>query len=413
MLTIRTRSSLKGVIPQTLEIWSHDVNHPAKVVESTDSRSPLLCVKTISDVPHKNYAARVQAGELFFDDMVISTSSHEDTYCALAFKGPEWWGTRWFEGYISSMHFVPLPCPSSFLFDVEMAQRNVVNRAFANAYADGAATLSVSIAEGNETLKMLKSPFAKAHRLIDLILLKKLRLIKAGVPAATALLQSWLEYRLGWKPLLYDIQNLMEATANQLFVDPNPVRKTARSKWEGKTKSSSDRVGSQPYYSYDISTTMMWDYKVTSGVMYYVKVLSDDGILSEKFRHNYGLQMRNVLPTVWELIPMSFVVDRFVDVSSWLGAMQPNPDVKICGGWVTTKSCENIACQVTDMYGNLGNIHLSTGPAPTYISTREQCSRSCSIEPSIIPMLNPGSLSLNQHADHAALLVGRLRSLLK
>lgn len=405
-ITTRHRSSLGGVMPVTFCIW--DI--PPNTEVFTESRPDLLTTQVIDDNPHPGYRKRVESGEIFMSDVnIVHTSYSGNSDDLLTLVGPEYWGRREFRGNLSAWHMSEPSEPAHLSFDVFQAQGNVVNRAFAKAYDDGGAVLGVSFGEGRESLAMLKGPFGDAHRLLDRMLAKKLRLIKAGVPVAKAVLSAWLEYRLGWKPLMYDIKAIMQATASYLLVDLPPVRVVARSSWKNSTTSSRERsLTSQYFHSGSALDTASWDYKVSAGVLYYVKTLSDDGILSEKFRHNYGLQLRNIGLTGWELVPLSFVVDRFLDVSSWLGAIQPNPDVVICGGWRNTRLSYEYKTNIANLFVNVDGFPSNSGPSSVFTKTVDSSERSCSVAPSIIPMLNPGSLSLQQYADHVALILTRL-----
>jgi hypothetical protein len=115
--------------------------------------------------------------------------------------------------------------------------------------------------------------------------------------------QSWLEYRYGWRTLLFDIQDATKAIQSL----------------EDQRKRFSDRVGYSEIYqvtdNYTYSSSF-WNMSYTSVKNYNVSVRGSvvADIQPPKFRFNPIL-------TGWETIKYSFIVDWFLTVGPWLESL--------------------------------------------------------------------------------------------
>lgn len=78
---------------------------------------------------------------------------------------------------------------------------------------------------------------------------------------------------------------------------------------------------------------MTLDYKASfnAGVVFDIVNQSKTQDLMGKL----GLRARDLPSTVYEATPLSWVVDYFTNVGTWLQAMTPNPDIEIQGTWCT------------------------------------------------------------------------------
>jgi len=129
---------------------------------------------------------------------------------------------------------------------------------------------------------------------------------------------TWLEAVFGWRPLLGDIDDGMKALAR--LNTYRPTRKLVTAFGED-FPSPSSTVSS--------SVINNWTYRVetltTSRVLvkYYGMVLCDTSDLSSpasRFREEFGLRWDQLVPTIWELIPYSFLVDYFTNLGNIIQA---------------------------------------------------------------------------------------------
>lgn len=125
---------------------------------------------------------------------------------------------------------------------------------------------------------------------------------------ARAVADTWLEHSYGWAPLLADVDDISRYLA-RLTAD-EPTREFV----VGIGKTETDSM--QEYWQTGNSAvSLRWNKyaKITNTVVYKGLVRSDQSSNTWKHR-DLGFAMNNFLPTVWELIPYSFLVDYFVNI---------------------------------------------------------------------------------------------------
>lgn len=117
---------------------------------------------------------------------------------------------------------------------------------------------------------------------------------------------TWLSYMFGWKPLINDLDSAMEllATDNSILTDYEDAVGVGRDSCKGFK-----HMPSGEYWDYDLSIEDTWDVKYYGKVYRYIP-----GPFQSKMSLRAGLDTSSWLPTIWELIPYSFLVDYFVNV---------------------------------------------------------------------------------------------------
>jgi hypothetical protein len=126
---------------------------------------------------------------------------------------------------------------------------------------------------------------------------------------------TWLEYAFGWAPLVSDIKAGAEALAkyNGSFTPSLPVR--SRGVWEGILDES--EYGIATFYG-DYSARIITKAKIVATM--YGAMRSGIALEVPTVSKTFGLGLRDFVPTVWELIPFSFVTDYFTNVGEILSA---------------------------------------------------------------------------------------------
>lgn len=225
----------------------------------------------------------------------------------------------------------------------------------------------VTLAEMRETLSFLASPFKKATQLTEryrsylaayrraeegflrrLALYEKRLASRKGVSypkpvfnapkfrvgrfEASDVSSAWLAYRYGIMPLIYEIQDYLEAYNNAA---EKPQRSTAR----GKAVSSWSTHTENAYhwlYGLREDVTTNTDFKITvrAGVLFAPKVTTGTvGSQSDK----YGLALHRVPIAVWEVVTLSMVADWFLNVGDYLNAMTATCRADILTAWYTLR----------------------------------------------------------------------------
>lgn len=142
--------------------------------------------------------------------------------------------------------------------------------------------------------------------------------------------EAWLQYRYAWTPLILDIQEGLKAS----------------SEFEKKGKTFTNRVGSKfefkvtGYPLNPYNSKLQWGGRQAGerkghfgcGVYYHITDSSLSALGS----------LMDVPTTVWDMVPYSFVVDWFVDISTYLDLRNATLGTSFTSGWASiyyTQTC--------------------------------------------------------------------------
>lgn len=186
----------------------------------------------------------------------------------------------------------------------------------------------------NKTLGMLRRPFGGARALLTKIERSRNKhLLKSGSNAVQAMGNAWLEQAYGWRPLFLDIQTIAEKVHEKR--EMKSELRVARAEVRRGMKNVSD-------FSFGTFTDPMWGRSGTasrnqlaracSGIMYEIKPRTT----SDELLKILGLRARDLAPTMWEVVPFSFVVDWFFNIGDWIQAVSPDPYLVRRGAWCAT-----------------------------------------------------------------------------
>lgn len=169
----------------------------------------------------------------------------------------------------------------------------------------------VFLGELVETIHMVKNPAMALRHGIDRYYWDTKRYTK-GVPmkhVQKILSGLWLEYQYGWKPLAADLEDAAKTIAHA----SRSFGVSRHFGGHGSFESSAITFG-----SYTIPTTgLQWRFErrtVSSGTISYNGQMKVSPGRTGPMRDSWGVSTRDFLPTVWELIPYSFLADYFTNV---------------------------------------------------------------------------------------------------
>jgi len=159
------------------------------------------------------------------------------------------------------------------------------------------------VGSGHDTLTMLAELASTKRMFVNFG--RRLISVFDGRPkrvTAKDMISAWLEGRYGWRPLYHDLRNLVEA------INAMDDRRTRYSERAGTTT----KIGSQ-YTTPRVSTGCTFDL-----------VRSDEWEISCRGSVVADIEVSGFrtspIATAYEVIPLSFVVDWFVNIGQWLDA---------------------------------------------------------------------------------------------
>lgn len=221
---------------------------------------------------------------------------------------------------ISTVTGNPLWVDTNLQFD-DAPSGDANNRALTQFYANLASVQSrfkglVFTGELRQTLNMIKSPAKALRHGIDhyLTALKKgSRYNRRDRPSFVR--RTWLEYAFGWRPLIADLDRAVDAFYASDVVRPLFEMVSGRGYAENVTDTAHIQT---PIYA-NIRIRSIKRNTLSSSYKYF-GVTSSYGNGSSN-SHSYGFNPVEFVPTLWELMPYSFLVDYFTNIgdilSSW------------------------------------------------------------------------------------------------
>jgi hypothetical protein len=182
----------------------------------------------------------------------------------------------------------------------------------------------VAAGELNETLRMLRSPVKSLRKGLSSYLAtlkKRKRQVKRVSPrkrlnaARKVLADTWLEYSFGWKPLISDINDLTYTLANSQVSDDRKWTPVNASGVDESFQIGGALVGVGGGLCSGVNVSFIRHSK--HQVVYRGSVSLDNPVTKE---WKFGYLPNDFVPTVWELIPYSFLVDYFTNVGDIINA---------------------------------------------------------------------------------------------
>lgn len=316
------------MVPRYLTFdWSYhygseaDVGDPGPVSANIDFLRSILLLNSRTDggrVP--NFRQRINqglyAGTNFNAAKVNMRASHGRLTGVYQRKSNGLYSKTTISGVAVDGFILPTPQPS------DTVQAEALKK-FMSAIRDEQQSLQagVGLGELKQTLSLVLSPAKSLRRAFDSYYqsLVKGRKFRKKVDKRRVIADSWLEFQFGALPLMSDIKGAMTLLArlqrrNDVYV---LISRSSRDAWRGDTSYSGYSSGQMNVYQ-----TEELSFESTARYLGLLKVPFEN---KAQFGFSQaGLTNRDFFPTVWELIPFSFVVDYFTNIGDVLADFATN-----------------------------------------------------------------------------------------
>jgi hypothetical protein len=244
-----------------------------------------------------------------------------DAQCLVAYKGnPGKFAGNSIYGYpdYPGLFTLPVSPPASLVTSVtNRAIRKILDKADAvrSSFESGQ-----DLGEIRETIRSIKHPMQSArdflvHHLDHSI--KRLRKVNAIKDFTKVAADSFLEFKFGWNPLASDIaQGFADLTNNQNHFDSVPMTASASDTWQVATPSISPVIPGSGLFHPVMYGRVTGRYTVRfKGGVRTGAVNGRIGTLQ-----NLQLDLPHVLPTLWDLVPYSWLIDYFANLGDLIRA---------------------------------------------------------------------------------------------
>lgn len=343
----RTRTN--GALTLSTTSWNWwDTKHTIPPVSSFTRAGCKGYRKEMTDVVTPNFRKLVSKGGVVNSPMslyeITASGGDKGWKFSNSISGPPtvWYGECFGDWCITSYGIPPDPGQDDSLVN------HLVSLTATAAWAavdNSAVSVPNMLGEMHQTLNMLGDPvrsmseFLWTHAWADADW-KAARGRAAKARALAKLLSSlWLQYQYAFKPILMDIEDILEELQKQTF----SPRRTARAQEVRENDKTVQSVGSSGGININFTTRTQTRYIVRAAIMY-------DSIVTPQKR--FGLTWRELPSTAWELTPWSFVADWFINVGDYLRAITPKLDVRHL-------SCSHTIERITNVQRTSGQAWMS------------------------------------------------------
>lgn len=344
----RTKQSIKTIAES--HWWGKDF--PA---EGRSYFNDLVQTDVMVDRLTPNFWARRKAGEI-----IVNPMTHTITSIRESRPNVEQWvkSNPTVHGFWTNFPIMGCPlfgAPSYSAVHTEgslMSQdtidqlRSVVKNAATANIDKSTFAFAEDVAEGLKTIRSVKSWIELAKKLAtqgsSSNRKRFVRFLRSPVRQAKA----WLEVRYALRPILISIDNLRLAAEMIDKTQKNVFHKAlSRQRKEGKYKYTADAHW-DPNHTGTYCEETSWIVEVSCGIIYTQKNQGN------KTLKKYGLRLRDIPKTAWALVPYSFVVDHFFNITKSIDAAisMANPDIQILNGWCTTTTVIQVSRIATDAF---------------------------------------------------------------
>lgn len=384
-------------------------------IYTAGSWSPEMADFEMTDVIDESFHSRLAAGEVFANpcELVVKKSLWSTNTSDLT-----WWPTAtpdqksyWLTGNQTraALEQAAFPgydqCQASVpSFDWE-AQAKL--RALANVDSTPYEFFE-DLMEIRETLQFLKSPLSGIANLAKTIA-KRRRGVGTKRQLADSLANLWNQYRFAFSPLLRSVMTGMEALANYDNIT-RPARRTAHG-----FSSAESQTGTE--FHDTIKGDLVRQYWRTSKITCdgHASIYYEVSNPLVDWRFVLGLRLKDLPTTLWQVMPLSFMVDRLFNLSQMIGGLVnlADPTVSILASTFREKTTRDSTVTLWHRFNSSGITTHSISHPDSVTYTTFTYKRSL-WDPDVydtIPRLTPKNLvkDITSILDLISITLSRLR----
>lgn len=216
---------------------------------------------------------------------------------------------------------------------------------------------------------------------------------------------AWLEYRYGARPLMWEID-----TYRKFMTEGIPIGLIGRCRG---TYEKSPSVSHSSMRSYGTNSTIQylvdWEIKEYDGHYATVLYQQDPNAATSSGLTRLGLHPIQAVNLAYELFPLSFMLDWFVDFDSWIGGLTPHPGIKYLGNSVTRKVTTELTGRIVEFYYGPSAVPIYPGwKINPYRVTWQRMNRSVNNPIPVLPAWNPKLLEISQIVDILSVIGQRM-----
>lgn len=217
----------------------------------------------------------------------------------------------------------------------------------------------------------------------------------------------WLEYRYGWTPLVHDIVDSMKAMyaddLRQELIQRERFIARGKASHKGVITGSAVNSSNWAFGNLTASNEASHDYTVRCYILYRYS----GGRLLRRL-NDFGAF--DVPKAIWEVVPWSFVIDWFVPIGDYLGALTPKVGVEVLASGYETSYTLKVKRTVTNWVSNpaSGDTAWDQSPIPIGAADTVEMTETVRYPHLSFPTFPPleAKLNLKKMVDAVALFRG-------
>lgn len=349
MGTNRTRSIVVPPVQQTASLVVTGGN-PGVYNTTYDDRTGH---SVMNDVVTSEYTKLSHQGKIVNNPMDIDYE--ECSYKPLIYDGYGYDAYNnnpptkdYYNGNYYSAVGVPFMAAPDYSSECQSMTTRAVQEAWAKVTSTEWGSL-VSIGEAKQTVTGCADIFKRLGRIIYLLHRNQYKKLWDEL-SPSELADRWMEVRYGIRPLVFEMKDIMNLLSTTKKVgDRQTFRHHSKRIWNDDASELIKIGGKRVGFNCDQHTTT--EFEVRSGVLTQLE--------------QYGmLQMcgiTDIVPAIYDLTTLSFVMDWFFNVGSVLAAFSPDSGIKTLGSWTTETTTVTSTAKVTGITWRDGNYPDSFG----------------------------------------------------